>query len=298
MPTTKRIVGLGEALFDLFPDETRLGGAPLNVAVHARQLGNHAAVVSRIGQDQLGDRMIMELRGREVDVSCLQSDPDHPTGTVIVDFDEHGEPTYDIIREVAWDYLQYDYDLEDLAQHCDAICFGSLAQRTGQTRNTIYRMLDAARRSVRLFDVNLRQDYFDRRTLERSMEYATAVKLNAEELTRLSGMFGLASDPADAGRQLIDRFKLKWLALTRGPAGTTVVTGSAEYGGDPVAAADGGDPVGAGDAVAAALLHGVTRRWDLQRTVNLANHLGAHVASQQGACPSLTDPLRKMADAG
>jgi fructokinase len=295
MAIRRTIVGLGEALYDVFPDMERLGGAPLNMTVQAGQLGNTAVLVSRIGQDQLGDRMAMELRGRQIDINHLQTDPDHPTGTVLVDFDDSNEPQFRILENVAWDYLQFDPDLDDLAGHCDAVCFGSLAQRGGQTRNTIYRFLTMAQRAVRLFDVNVRQHYYDRRIMQRSLELASAVKLNESELLMLGDMYGLGEDPPQAARKLIDQFKLKWLALTRGPRGTVVFTIENVYEADPVSAEGAGDAVGAGDATAAALLHGTIRRWDWPRTLNLANRLGAFVASQQGACPTLPEHIQELA---
>ncbi len=296
MSVAKRIIGIGEALYDVFPDGSRLGGAPLNMALHAHQLGNVGVVITRIGQDPLGDKILAELQAHGMPIDHIQTDPDHPTGTVIVDFDERGEPNYNIVKDVAWDMLWYDFDLTDAAQVADAVCYGSLAQRTGQSRNTLYRFLDEAKRAVRLFDVNLRQDYYDRRILTRSCELATAVKLNHEELAALRDMFDLAADEAEAARGLMKKFDLKWMAVTHGEKGTAVHTPQQSYAGAAVPAPDGGNPVGAGDATAAALLHGATRRWDWPRTLQLANTLGSFVASQDGACPKLPDEIKKLAE--
>jgi len=294
MSGTRTIVGIGEALFDIFPDEQRLGGAPLNVAVHAQQLGNAGVVVSRVGQDALGDRLLAELRQREMDVWHIQSDPDNPTGTVYVDTDADGSPRYDIVTEVAWDYLQWDGDLDDLADHAGAVCFGTLAQREAQTRNAIYRFVAAAHRAIRLFDVNLRQNFYDRQKLERSLELANAVKLNSDELRIVADLFHLGDDHT-AIATLIKRHQLDWLAVTHGQAGTVVHTAEGTHEGQPVTASDGGDAVGAGDATAAALLHGALRRWPWDRTLKLANALGAYVAGQNGACPDLSDDIKELA---
>lgn len=296
MSQTKRIIGIGEALYDVFPDGSRLGGAPLNMALHAHQLGNTGVVITRIGQDRLGDQILDELKAHGMPIDHIQTDPDHPTGTVIVDFDERGEPSYDIVQDVAWDMIWYDFDLTDEAQVADAVCFGSLAQRTAQSRNAIYRFLDEARRAVRLFDVNLRQNYYDRRILERSCELSSAVKLNHEELDMLRDLFSLDSDEAEAARGLMRKFELKWVAVTHGEKGTAVYTAEQSYTGEAVPAPGGGNPVGAGDATAAALLHGATRRWDWNRTLTLANTLGSFVASQNGACPKLPDEIKKLAE--
>lgn len=304
MPPRFTIVGLGEALFDLFPDRQILGGAPLNVAVHAHQLGGavggRGVVVSRIGQDDLGSLLLDDLRGRGMSTDYVQTDPDHPTGRVYVSFNDDGSHSFEIVRNVAWDWLQFDPDMESLATACDAVCYGSLAQRDAQSRNTIYRFLNVARRAVRLFDVNLRQDYFNRDVLNRSCELATAVKLNDQELPVVARLLNLraAADGADAlAGELLKRFNLRLLALTRGAKGTVLY--AAETSGvrrieqPPVSypAADAADSVGAGDACAAGLLVGMILRWPMTRTLELANHAGAYVASQPGATPAMPEDL-------
>lgn len=294
MTAAQSIVGLGEALFDLFPDGDRLGGAPLNVAVHAQQLGNTGVVVSRVGQDRLGDAVLAALRDRSMPIDHVQTDPDRPTGTVRVDLSNPDEPRYTIDTEVAWDYMQWDGDLDTLAAHCDGVCFGTLAQRCAQSRSTIFRFVEAARRAVRLLDVNARGE-LDRRELTRSLEISSALKLNADELQQLRALYLLPEDDEQAAAKLRKQFTLDWVAVTRGKDGTTVYTDGATHTGDKAYAAPGGDPVGAGDATSAALLHGAARGWDWPRTITLANMLGAHVASHPGACPELTAALRVMA---
>ncbi len=291
------IVGIGEALWDMFPDGRRLGGAPLNVAAHAQQLGNAGVLVSRIGQDQLGDALRGRLTELGMSLDHVQYDPDHPTGTVYVDIDPTGEPRYDITDDVAWDYLQWDGDMAYLADRADAVCFGTLAQRYAQTRNTVYRFLDDAHRSVRLYDINLRPGTDDRRTLTRSLELATAIKVSGDELRTLQRLMVLGDDADAAIARLFKRFDLAWVAVTRGAEGTIVHTPLGTQTGDPALTApvDNADPVGAGDATSAALLHGVVRRWPWPRTITLANKLGAHVASHPGACPELSAELIELA---
>lgn len=303
MPPRFTIVGLGESLFDLFPDKQVLGGAPLNVAVHAHQLaspfGGRGVVVSRVGQDDLGQQLLADLRSRGMTTDYVQTDPDHDTGKVYVSFQEDGEPAFDIVRGVAWDWLQFDPDLEELARRCEAVCFGSLAQREAQTRNTIYRFLSTASHAIRLFDVNLRQHYYDQHILRRSCEQATAVKLNDSELPVVAKVLGLApvageTDPAFAlARALLRQFSLKLLALTRGPRGTVLLTPTETLEQPPVSypPAPGADAVGAGDACAAGLLVGLLLRWPLSKVLTLANRAGAFVASQPGATPKLPDSL-------
>lgn len=296
------IVGIGEALFDLFPDEQRLGGAPLNVAVHAHQLAKarqgRGIVVSRIGYDDLGTLIRQELEQRSMSVAYLQTDPDRPTGRVYVDFDRQGQPTYDIANDAAWDVIQFDPDLEDLAIMCNAVCFGTLAQRNGLSRNNIYRFLHAARRAVRLFDVNLRQDYYDQNNLRRSCEFATIVKLNEEELPKVANLLGLSvEDETEGARALLGQYDLEMVVLTRGERGThlylpdDVVIDGAPASYPP---AEGADAVGAGDGCAAAILVGRVLRLPPQTIADLANHVGAFIASQPGATPTLPDAILDM----
>lgn len=306
MITTTRerftIVGIGEALFDLFPESQRLGGAPLNLAVHAHQLAQvrsgRGVPVSRVGQDELGQLLVDQLKERGIATEFIQTDPDRPTGTVYVDFDAQGQPTFDIVQNVAWDVLSFDFDLEDLARTCSAVGFGTLAQRDAQARNTIYRFLDTARQAIRLFDVNFRQNFYDARTLQRSCEMATVLKLNEQELPTLARELHLG-DEADAdtlANTLLQQYKLDMVVLTRGPRGTRLYTGQGAIDGEPAEypPAEGADPVGAGDAVSAAVLVGRVLRLPTERIANLANHVGAYVASQPGATPPLPDDLLAM----
>lgn len=301
------IVGIGEALYDLFPDGERLGGAPLNVAVHADQLaqvrGGRGVIVSRVGQDDLGERLAKELRERGLTTDYLQTDPDRLTGRVYVDFDDRGQPRFEIVRDAAWDVMQFDPDLEDLANRCEAVCFGSLAQRDAQSRSTIYRFLDATRRAVRLFDVNLRQDEFDHGRLHRSCEMANIVKLNDEELPQVASLLGLGAvgqgemDVADRQAEaLLRMFELEMLVLTRGERGTRLYTPHERIDGEPASypPAANADAVGAGDACAAAVLVGRVLRMKPQRIADLANYAGAYVASQPGATPKLPDAILEM----
>ncbi|MEX0655379.1 MAG: carbohydrate kinase [Phycisphaeraceae bacterium] len=297
------IVGLGEALFDLFPESQRLGGAPLNVAIHAHQLAQvrqgRGVIVSRVGQDELGRALIDQLKERGLSIDFIQTDPDKPTGTVYVDLDNQGQPSFDIVQNVAWDVLSFDFDLEDLARTCAAVCFGTLAQRDAQTRNTIYRFLDTARQAIRLFDVNLRQDFYDARILRRSCDLATILKLNETELPTVASqlhVFVDGDDPDALVAGLMKPFDFDMVVLTRGKRGTRLYTPQGTVDGEPAdyPAAEGADAVGAGDAVSAAVLVGRVLRMPAQRIANLANHVGAYVASQPGATPTLPDEVLAM----
>lgn len=301
MATPFTIVGIGEALFDIVGNGQHPGGAPLNAAVHAHQLGRptggRGVLVSRVGQDGLGEQIAGVLRGREMTCDYLQTDPDHATGRAYVEHDDAGEPTYDIPENAAWDLLQYDTDLDPLAMACQGICFGSLAQRHAQSRNTIYRFLDTSRARVKLFDANLRRPFFDRQHVRRSCELATVVKANMSELDTLTEMLSLGDGQADdRAKRLLERYELRMVVLTRGQAGTVLYTPDGRHEGEPASypPADNADAVGAGDACAAAVLVGLATRMPPGDIATLANHAGAFVASQPGATPDLPKSILSM----
>ncbi len=295
MSDTRIIIGLGEALFDVFSDQEYLGGAPLNVAVLAHRVGNTGIVASRIGDDERGRQIMRHLRSRDMRSDYLQIDTSRDTGIVNVTFVD-GEPSYEIVLGVAWDGLRFDRRFNTLASQCDAVCFGTLGQRQPESRAAIQRFVESAKLAVRLFDVNLRQDFYSGPLIEKSLKLASAAKLNSDELTVVSRLLEIhIEDEAAAAIQLRERFDLDFVALTRGPRGVIVYTEAGHVETEPVKAdLSGGDRVGAGDSAAAALLHGKVRSWPWQRTVNLANTIGALVASRSGACPPLDDAVKRL----
>jgi fructokinase len=296
------IVGLGEALFDVFPDGRQLlGGAPLNAAVHAHQMavalaeGGRGIPASRIGEDELGHRLLGELRARGIPTTALQHDPDRPTGQVVVTLDGN-EPSYEIVEDAAWDRLAFTDDWRDLAGACDAVCFGTLAQRSPLARATIERFLAHAPRAIRMFDVNLRQHYFSAELIRRSCALATVVKLNEQELPRVRALLTLSSEDAtldDLAVAVREHFGLEAVVLTRGAAGTVLYTAGGKTEGDPVRFPPHpeADSVGAGDACAAGILIGMLLGWPADRIIKLANSAGAYVAAQPGATPELPPDL-------
>jgi len=295
------IVGLGEALFDVFPEYQVLGGAPLNAAVHAHQLasvvGGSGAMVSRVGRDELGQRILVELEVRGMSTRYVQRDAEHETGQVHVTIVD-GEPHYDIVAGVAWDRMEFTPDCAELAGRCGAVCFGSLAQRDPVSRACIEQFVRTADDAVRMFDVNLRQQYFSAEIIRRSCELANVVKLNDQELPIVAELLGISGDDPDSqARALLAAFGLDAVALTRGPLGTVLFTPQERFEGDAVSypLAENADNVGAGDACSAGLLFGMLRGLPWPQTLQLANHAGAYVASQCGATPSLPAEVLRRA---
>ncbi len=294
------IVGLGEALWDLLPEGKKLGGAPLNMAYHAHQLlgrgRGQGIVASRIGTDELGDEIATQLVDEGLPIDHVQRDSSHPTGIVRIKI-ENGQPQYEIVGDVAWDELEFTPPLVQLATHCDAVCFGTLAQRSPRSRETIGCFLDAAQQAIRLFDVNLRQHFFNREIIETSCRHANMVKLNEEELPIIAELLKLpVGAPQDQLSELQARYNLQAVVYTRGQSGTLLIVADQVI--DPPAVhyptAPTADTVGAGDACSAAILTGWTLGFSPSRIAELANHAGAFVASQPGATPTLPSEIFGM----
>lgn len=287
------VVGVGEALWDVLPDGDHFGGAPANVALHAAALGVEAWLVSAVGCDARGEAALARLDAAGVQRSTVPQLADHATGVVRVNVDAAGRPGYDIAAESAWDYVPWSATVQQVAERADAIAFGSLAQRAPVSRATIRRVVRETRSSAwRLFDVNLRQAYYDAAVLKRSLELANAVKLNEEELPVVARLCGVrAGAPADQLRALRDRFGLKLAALTRGPCGAVLVT-PAEVWESVAPPTEVVDTVGAGDAFTAALLVGVLAGRPLDEVSRRANAVASYVCSQPGATPPIPDVLR------
>ncbi len=294
------LVGIGEALFDCFPERRVLGGAPLNLAFHAHQLlsrlGSVGTVVSRIGEDQLGDELLAELRGRNILTRHIQRDRERPTGRVQVTLCSEQQATYEILEDAAWDYLEFSDELRQLAASCQAVCFGTLAQRHPKSRATIAGFLAAAPQALRVYDVNLRQAFYSAEIVEQSCRSASLVKLNEHELPEVHRLLKLSDDDGDADQQartMIKVFRLEGLALTRGALGTVLYTSGERIEGQPISYPPqiNADSVGAGDACCAGLVVGLLLGWDHRRCVQFANAMGAFVASRPGATPVLPEEL-------
>jgi fructokinase len=253
-------------------------------------------VASRVGTEALGDEVVRELAGRGVTTDYVQRDAEHPTSTVNVKLDA-GQPTFRFTPDIAWDYLEFTSAWAELAARCDAVCFGTLAQRSPKSRAAIWQFLDAAKQAVRLFDVNLRQGFYDRESLVEGCRRATLVKLNDQELPIIAAALSLSGGATgDQLSQLRETFDLDAVVFTRGKRGTLLILAEAVIDPPPASypAAPRADAVGAGDACSAGILVGWLLGLPPERIADLANHLGAFVASQPGATPELPMTVRAM----
>lgn len=296
---SQTLIGLGEALFDVFGDEARLGGAPLNVATHAHRMlqpgGGRGLVMSRVGDDPLGRRLLEELLDRGMPVAGVQVDPERPTGRVRVERTDSGGHAFHLLTDQAYDRLEATEALRGLAREADAVAFGSLAQRSSASRAAIRSLVNEARASgaVALFDVNLRasdgQRFYDDDTLRWGVAHADYVKLNDEELDTVLG----ATGDADAAA-LVTSHGLRGLVYTRGADGTAFVTADGVQEGEPAEVTDphpDADTVGAGDSCAAAFLVATLRGAPPAAACTLANRVAAFVAGRPGATPPLPEDL-------
>jgi len=286
------IVGIGEVLWDVYPDAAHFGGAPANFACHAASLGAEAWMVSAVGTDELGDRALGKLNERSVKCDCVIRDPRHATGRVLVTLNDAGQARYEFAADTPWDHIAWSDDLATLAARCDAVCFGTLGQRSPVSRETIRRLVHATPTSaLRVFDVNLRQRFYDAETIRASLQLANVAKLNDEELPIVAGFCGLrAVTPREMLIELAASFDLRLVALTRGARGSLLLAGAQEDD-CPAPATQVADTVGAGDAFTAALVTGFLRGLPLGVVNRHANAVASFVCSQKGATPVLPSHL-------
>jgi len=293
------ILGIGELLWDLLPEGPRLGGAPANFTVMSGRLGSHAAILSRIGRDNLGRKAVDLLDPFPADTEFLQVDPVHETGRATVALRD-GQPQFTIHQPAAWDFLELSDEWVRLAERADAICFGSLAQRSLESRQTIQTLAAQAKaHCVRIFDVNLRAPYFSSEVVQESLELATVMKMNDAEVPLVLGLLGLpAFDAEDPGalrsgaEKLLEEFPtLKMVAVTRGGSGSLLVTREAWHD-HPGIAVKVADTIGAGDAFTAAIAHYLLRGAGLATLNEAGNRWGGWVASQSGAMPELDERVQ------
>lgn len=289
------VVGLGELLWDVFPDSSRPGGAPANVAFQAGQLGAQGIVCSRVGRDRLGEDLLAFLAAQGLSTDWIQRDPQHPTGTVTVDLSQPSHPNYVIHENAAWDFLAAGPALAELMGRAAAVCFGTLAQRNKPSRWAIYEALDATRSTcLVVYDVNLRQQWYSRDAIEQSLRRAKLVKLNDDEALVLAELFGLPSRrPEDLARFFQQQFGVAACCITRGSKGCLLVSGESQVA-QPGLPVDVVDTVGAGDAFTAALIVARLRGWPETAQAAFANRVGGLVASRSGAMPPLREEFQRL----
>ena len=279
------IAGIGEVLWDVLPELEVLGGAPVNFAYQVNALGATGVPITTVGMDERGKKVYKALSEKGVDTSAISTTPHFPTGFVRVQLSEQGSATYSFPDDVAWDHLEINYAAKQLQPRLDGICFGTLAQRSKRTHHVILDYLDGlASSTLKIYDVNLRQHFYTIEIIEKSLQRADILKLNDEELVLMSELFCHQNGEASFLHYLIKQYDLAMAVLTRGAAGSILVTPDSKstlQGSNIVVA----DTIGAGDAFTAALVIGYLQGLSLDDIHRRAHQLSAFVCTQQGAMP-------------
>lgn len=291
MNPAPHVVSIGEVLWDLLPSGPQLGGAPANFACHLRALGAAVSLVSRVGQDPLGDEALRRLQARGLDLACVLRDPQRPTGTVAVDVAPDGQPRFEIVEQVAWDAISATDEALERVRRADAVCFGSLAQRSPGAGRAIREMVAATRLgALRVFDINLRAPFYQPEVIESSLRLANVLKLNEAELPVVAAQFGLRGSAEEQLEALAGRFGLDVVALTLGAGGSRLYRAGrwASESGRVVSVIDS---VGAGDSFTAALVLGLLRNWPTAPLLERATDIAVFVCTRAGATPELPAEL-------
>ncbi|MBR1414504.1 MAG: carbohydrate kinase [Prevotella sp.] len=286
------VVGLGEVLWDVLPEGKKLGGAPANFAYHAGQFlgSDNTIAISAVGDDKLGEETLKALLDH--DLNDLMPQVPYPTGTVQVTLDEQGIPTYDIKENVAWDNIPFDEDIQQIARSCRAVCFGSLAQRNVVSRETIHKFLDLTPADcVKIFDINLRQQFYTKEIIKESLQRCNILKINDEELVLIGRMFGYPGlDIENKCWLILGKYNLDMLVLTCGTNGSYVFTpGQMSFQETPKVQV--ADTVGAGDSFTGSFCAAILSGKPVTEAHKLAVEVSAYVCTQNGAMPTMPAEL-------
>lgn len=278
----RKILSVGEVLWDSLPSGMFLGGAPFNAACHLHGMGEDVTMVSRIGDDENGRGILAEMEKRNMDTRFIQMDETRPTGLVSVRIDEWGNPSYNIVNPSAWDYMEAEKELLELAAESSVIVYGSLAQRNRKSRETIIKLLDIV--PLRVFDVNLRAPYDDPKIVRESLMRSGIVKLNETEFYRIAAWFGLPEVIRTGAEKISEVFGCETVCITRGENGAVLLHGG-EWTEHPGFNVEVKDTVGAGDAFLAAFIQSVLDGRDSMSILERSNRAGSFVAGCTGATP-------------
>ena len=285
------VVGLGEVLWDMLPEGRKIGGVPVNFAYHAGQFGIDTMAVSAIGNDKLGEDTIAEMNGKHLN-HIFPSVP-YPTGSVQVKLDEKGVPAYDIKENVAWDNIPFTNEIESVARNCQAVCFGSLAQRNAVSRNTIRKFIESTPSGcIRIFDINLRQNFYTSNVIHDSLELCNILKINDEEIMLVSRMFNYdSSNIENVCRTIMEDFSLEMVILTCGTKGSYIFTkGGVSF--MPTPKVNVADTVGAGDSFTGSFCAAILRGLPVAEAHKKAVEVSAYVCTQNGAMPEIPESMK------
>lgn len=285
------IAGIGEALWDLFPEGAKLGGAPANFAFHTSQFGLPAIAISSLGNDELGDKAEAEFQSKGLEY--LMSRIEKPTGVVNVTLDNDGVPSYEICEGVAWDNIPFTDEIAEVAKNCQAVCWGTLSQRAQQSRETINKFIDSTPEDcIKIFDINLRQKFYSKEIIEESLCRCNILKINDEEIAIVAELFDLKGENhIENCKTLLKNYDLRYVVLTCGTEGSYLLTPNG-VSFRPTPKVDVADTVGAGDSFTAAFCAALLADKFEGEAHDIAVEVSAYVCTQAGAMPTLPDHLR------
>ena len=299
-----KIVSIGEVLWDMLPTGRKVGGAPANFAFHAMQLGADVRILSRIGNDELGQEVIEFYHSLGLSTELIETDVTAPTGTVGVELSAEGQPKYTIHENVAWDNIEATESAVRFTQNADAVYFGSLAARTEPALQTIQTLVSQTKPSaLRVLDLNLRDPFVDRNVIESLLQFSNVLKLNDEELTRIAAMFDVSGEASSRSTALhsrlsswfIDNYGLKMLILTCGSQGSRIFADGKEHCCES-RKINVVDTVGAGDAFTAMVVVGLLSGLPIESIHERASEIAAFVCTQSGATPQLPKTMKHPAE--
>lgn len=286
------IAGIGEILWDILGDSEKLGGAPINFAYHANGLGAEAYAISTVGDDNRGLKAIQELQKNMLSTDYISIQKNETTGFVLATIDDKGVANYEFPDDVAWDKLSTSFKILDLANRVDAVCFGSLAQRSDASKKTIVSFLKQMKtKSLRVFDLNLRQNFYTTEIIQTSLENANILKLNDDEILEIAKIENLTGDIESQLQTLLEKYNLKMVILTLGDSGSLLVTPkeTSRHSGYATKVID---TIGAGDSFTATVILGLLKGLSLKDINEHANRVAAYVCSQKGAMSHLPPEMR------
>jgi len=277
------IVCFGEVLWDIFPEGSRAGGAPFNVAYHVHKMGIDVKVLSRVGDDELGKQLTDRISNWGITTDYIQTDREHPTSTVTAKIDEHNEASYEIINHVAWDYIEYRPEHNELVSGAEAFVFGSLSARNETTRNTLFQLLEVAK--LKIFDVNFRPPFIDAELIKKLLHKSDIVKMNKAELRQILELTGREYTSEEEGVEFLrNHFAIREVVLTKGSKGAGYFTGEENYS-CPAVPITIADTVGSGDSFLSGFISKRIHHENPEEILKQAIALGAWVTSKSGACP-------------
>ena len=291
------VVEFGEILWDLLPDKVVLGGAPFNFAYRIHSLGHNASIISSVGDDDLGKEALKQVRGFGMPTEYIQKERKYPTGTVKVILDESKKPDYNIITDVAYDHIRLEESLFSLIKEADCLCFGSLAQRNNESRETLQALLSSFEGRFRLYDINLRKNCYDRDVIHSCLLKTDLLKLNNEEALVVKDMLQLnAVGLKKIGEEIIRQYPVRACVITLGSNGVLALSSDDEIVYEPGYKVLMQDPLGAGDAFSAGFVSELLAGSDLRTACRFGNRMGAIVATQSGATQTITRTAMKVVE--